>query len=127
MRGGLLLTIFLIASPIAFAKSFTVYKYSPAELPHIYMYSCGKSDCSDLQVKAVRLINKRFGKRLTRRLKDSPLYNYPTYWVYSESKCDFRIKAVERMPTVTSTMDWYEVNTCTGKVEKVCHLRSGCK
>ena len=127
MKPLFLISFLLSSAPIVFAESFTVYTYSSAESPDKYMYSCGKSDCTDLQLQAARLIHNHYGKGLTERLKDSPSYKYPTYWVYSESKCDFTIKAVERMPTVTSTMDWYEVNTCTGKVEKTCHLRSGCK
>ena len=118
MKRGLLLTFFLVSSPVAFAESFTVYKYSSAESPDKYMYSCGESDCTDLQVKATRLVHDRYSKRLTKRLKDSPLYKYPTYWVYSENECDFRVKAVERMPTVTSTMAWFDVDVCKGKARR---------
>jgi len=115
MKRGLLLTFFLGLSPVAFAESFTVYQYSSAESPNKYMYSCGESNCTDLHVQATRLVHDRYGKRLTKRLKDSPLSKHPTYWVYSEKECDFRVKAVERMPTVTSTMDCFDVDVCKGK------------
>ena len=118
MKRGLLLIFFLVSSTGAFAESFTVYKYSSAESPDKYMYSCGESDCTDLQVQAARIVDKQYGKRLSKRLKDSPLSKYPAYWVYSENECDFRVKAVERMPTVTSTMDWFDVDVCKGEAKK---------
>ena len=118
MKRGLLLTFFLGLSPVAFAESFTVYKYSSAESPDKYMYSCGESDCTDLQVQAARIVDKQYGKRLSKRLKDSPLSKNPTYWVYSENECDFRVKAVERMPTVTSTMNWFDVDVCIGEAKE---------
>ena len=85
MSRGLLL-FFLVSSPVAFAESFTVYQYSSAESPNKFMYSCGESDCTDLQVQAARIVDKKYGKRLTKRLKDSPLSKYPSYWVYSENE-----------------------------------------
>ena len=118
MKRGLLLTFFLVSSPVAFAESFTVYQYSSAESPDKYMYSCGESDCTDLQVQAARIVDKQYGKRLSKRLKDSPLSKYPAYWVYSENECDFTVKAVERMPTVTSTMDWFDVDVCKGESKR---------
>jgi len=125
MKRGLLLTFFLGLSPVAFAESFTVYKYSSAESPDKYMYSCGESDCTDLQVQAARIVDKQYGKRLSKRLKDSPLSKYPAYWVYSENECDFRVKAVERMPTVTSTMNWFDVDVCIGEAKKWKWSRNG--
>ena len=125
MKRGLLLTCLLVSSPVVFAESFTVYEYSSAELPDKYMYSCGESNCSDLQIKAASLVDKRYGKRLTKRLKDSPLSKHPTYWVYSEKECDFRVKAVERMPTVTSTMNWFDVDLCLGEAKKWKWSRNG--
>tara|TARA_Y100001968_G_scaffold226535_1_gene209315 strand:+ start:76 stop:474 length:399 start_codon:yes stop_codon:yes gene_type:complete len=125
MKRGLLLIFFLVSSTGAFAESFTVYKYSSAESPDKYMYSCGESDCTDLQVQAARIVDKQYGKRLSKRLKDSPLSKYPAYWVYSENECDFRVKAVERMPTVTSTMNWFDVDVCKGEAKKWRWSRNG--
>ena len=125
MKRGLLLTFFLVSSPVAFAESFTVYQYSSAESPNKFMYSCGESDCTDLQVQAARIVDKKYGKRLTKRLKDSPLSKYPSYWVYSENECDFTVKAVERMPTVTSTMNWFDVDVCKGEAKKWRWSRNG--
>ena len=125
MKRGLLLTFFLGLSPVAFAESFTVYQYSSAESPNKYMYSCGESDCTDLQVQAARIVDKKYGKGLTKRLKDSPLSKYPAYWVYSEKECDFTVKAVERMPTVTSTMNWFDVDLCLGEAKKWKWSRNG--
>ncbi len=118
MRRGLLLTFLLVSSPVVVAESFTVYQYFSAESPDKYMYSCGESDCTDLQIKAARLVDKRYGKRLTKRLKESPLSKYPTYWVYPENECNYSVKAVERMPTVTSTMDWFDVDVCKGEAKR---------
>ena len=59
------------------------------------------------------------------RLKDSPLSKYPTYWVYSENECDFTVKAVERMPTVTSTMNWFDVDVCIGEAKEWKWSRNG--
>ena len=119
MKRGLLLTFFLVSSPVAFAESFTVYQYSSAEPPDRYRYSCRSSRCGESEINAVKLVNEDYGETLTKRLVNYPLYKNPTYWVYSENECDFTVKALESMPTVASSMGWFDVDICKKTINKI--------
>ncbi len=94
-----------------------------AEPPTRYKMTCmDSSQCGEPERKAVRLVNEKYGARIVERLKNSPIYKYPWYWVQLEkNECTFRVKQVEDMPRHVVTWYWFDVDICKGEA-KAFHL-----
>ena len=78
-----------------------------------------------LEERAVDLVIAKYHKQLKKRLEGTGVK--PAYMVFKKDNCNVRVKAGTHQPTTFSTLEWFDVNVCTGKVEKICLLRPGCK
>ena len=78
--------------------------YSPvnAEQYPRHKYTCPESqgECSEGERAAIKLVNDKYWKMLSDRIKENKFYKYPWYWVY------------KNMPTHTVTMEWIDVDIC---------------
>ena len=77
------------------------------------------------KMKAIRLVADKFDNQLRKRLEGTGVN--PAYMAWVDDDCNVTIKAGTHQPRTFSAMEWFDVNVCTGKVEKSCLLRSGCK
>ena len=75
--------------------------------------------------KAIRLVINKFDNQLRKRLEGTGVS--PAYMAWIDDDCNVTIKAGTHQPRTFSAMEWFDVNVCTSKVEKICLLRSGCK
>ena len=75
--------------------------------------------------KAIRLVINKFDNQLRKRLEGTGIN--PAYMAWVDDDCNVTIKAGTHQPRTFSAMEWFDVNVCTSKVEKICLLRSGCK
>ena len=83
-------------------------------------------NASDIQKsKAIRLVANKFDKQLKKRLEGTGAN--PAYMAWVKDDCKVTIKAGTHQPSTFSALEWFDVNVCTEKVEKICLLRSGCK
>ena len=91
--------------------------YSPidAEQYPIHKYTCPDSawECNQEERAVVKLVNDKYWKMLSNRIKENKFYKYPYYFVYKDSKeCKYMVAAREDMPTHTITMEWIDVDIC---------------
>ena len=91
--------------------------YSPiyAEQYPIHKYACPDSgwECNQEERAVVKLVNDKYWKMLSNRIKENKFYKYPYYFVYKDSKeCKYTVAAREDMPTHTITMEWIDVDIC---------------
>ena len=90
--------------------------YSPvnAEQYPRHKYTCPESqgECSEGERAAIKLVNEKYWKMLSDRIKENKFYKYPWYWVYKKEECKYRVGAKEDMPTHTVTMEWIDVDIC---------------
>ena len=77
------------------------------------------------KMKAIRLVADKFDKQLKKSLEGTGAN--PAYMAWVRDECNVSIKAGTHQPRTFSALEWFDVNVCTGKVEKRCRLRSGCK
>ena len=77
------------------------------------------------KMKAIRLVADKFDKQLKKLLEGTGAN--PAYMAWIDDDCNVTIKAGTHQPRTFSALEWFDVNVCTGKVEKICLLRSGCK
>ena len=77
-----------------------------------------------LEERAVDLVIAKYDKQLKERLKGTGVN--PAYMAWVKDDCKVTIKAGTHQPRTFSAMEWFDVNVCTEKVEKICLLRSGC-
>ena len=77
------------------------------------------------KMKAIRLVADKFDKQLKKLLEGTGAN--PAYMAWVRDECNVSIKAGTHQPRTFSALEWFDVNVCTGKVEKRCRLRSGCK
>ena len=75
--------------------------------------------------KAIRLVINKFDNQLRKRLEGTGVN--PAYMAWIKDDCKVTIKAGTQQPRTFLAMEWFDVNVCTEKVEKICLLRSGCK
>jgi len=75
--------------------------------------------------RAIRLVINQFDNQLRKRLEGTGVN--PAYMAWVKDDCKVTIKAGTHQPRTFSAMEWFDVNVCTEKVEKICLLRSGCK
>ena len=88
----------------------------------IHKYTCPQSggECNKEERTVIKLVNDKYWKMLSDRIKDNKFYNYPWYWFYKEKReCKYRVAAKEDMPTHTITMEWIDVDIC----EKTTKIR----
>ena len=90
--------------------------YSPvnAEQYPRHKYTCPESqgECSEGERAAIKLVNDKYWKMLSDRIKENKFYKYPWYWVYKKGECKYTVGAKEDMPTHTVTMEWIDVYIC---------------
>ena len=94
-------------------------------LPGVPVISPLCPDINSLRSKATKLVIKKYDKQFKKLLEGTGVN--PAYQTWVEDECNVTIKAGTHQPTTFSTLEWFDVNVCTGKVEKICRLRSGCK
>ena len=78
-----------------------------------------------LEERAIDLVIEKHDKRLKKSLEGTG--KNPAYMAWTDDDCNVRIKAGTHQPATFSTLEWFDVNVCTKKVEKVCLLRGGCE
>ena len=81
----------------------------------IHKYTCQGEKCSDGELVAVKLVNKKYWEMLSERIKENKFYKYPWYWVYQKdvfNECKYTVAAKEDMRTHTANMEWIDVDIC---------------
>ena len=94
---------------------FGLYTPTNAEQYQRHKYTCPDSggECNEEEIAVVKLVNDKYWKMLSDRIKKNKFYKYPWYWVYKEKgNCKYRVAAKEDMPTHTVTMEWIDVDIC---------------
>ena len=89
--------------------------YNPvnAEQYPIHKYTCPKTggECNEEERAVVKLVNDRYWKMLSDRIKENKFYKYPYYFVYKDTrKCKYTVGAKEDMPTHVVNMEWIDVD-----------------
>ena len=80
-----------------------------------HKYTCPESqgECTGGERAAIKLVNDKYWKMLSDRIKENKFYKYPWYWVYKEKgECKYTVAAKEDMPTHTANMQWIDVDIC---------------
>ena len=93
---------------------FGSYIPTNAEQYPIHKYTCPDSggECNEEERAVVKLVNDKYWKILSDRLKENKFYKYPWYWVYKRGECKYSVGAKEDMSTHTVTMEWIDVDIC---------------
>ena len=84
----------------------------------IHKYTCPKTggECNEEEKAVVKLVNDKYWKILSDRIKENKHYKYPWYFVYKDSReCKYTVGAKEDMPTHVVNMEWIEVDICEKK------------
>ena len=86
-----------------------------------HKYTCPESqgECSEGERAAIKLVNDKYWKMLSDRIKENKFYKYPWYWVYKKEECKYRVGANEDMRTHTVTMEWIDVDICEKTTELI--------
>ena len=107
---------------------FGSYIPTNAEQYPIHKYTCPDSggECNEEERAVVKLVNDKYWKILSDRIKENKFYKYPWYWVYKRKDCKYEVAAKEDMSTHTANMEWIDVDICE-KTTKLINLgrRSG--
>ena len=79
-----------------------------------HKYTCLESqgECSEGERAAIKLVNDKYWKMLSDRIKENKFYKYPWYWVYKRKDCKYEVAAKEDMSTHTANMEWIDVDIC---------------
>ena len=83
-----------------------------------HKYTCPESqgECTEGERAAIKLVNDKYWKILSDRIKENKFYKYPYYFVYKDSReCKYTVGAKEDMPTHVVNMEWIEVDICEKK------------
>ena len=94
---------------------FALFFPANAEQYQRHKYTCPESqgECSEGERAAIKLVNEKFWKILSDRIKENKFYKNPWYWVYKEKgECKYTVAAKEDMPTHTANMEWIDVDIC---------------
>ena len=81
----------------------------------IHKYTCPRTggECNKEERAVVKLVNDKYWKILSDRIKENKFYKYPYYFVYKDAKeCKYTVGAKEDMPTHVVNMEWIEVDIC---------------
>ncbi len=103
---------------------FGLYPHTNAEQYQRHKYTCPKTggECNEEERAVVKLVNDKFWKMLSDRIKENKFYKYPYYFVYKDSReCKYRVGAKEDMPTHVVNMEWIEVDICKKKTRLLYH------
>ena len=87
-----------------------------------HKYTCPKTggECNEEERAVVKLVNDKYWKMLSDRIKENKFYKYPYYFVYKDNrKCKYTVGAKEDMPAHVVNMEWIEVDIC----EKITKLK----
>ena len=100
-----------------FLLTLIVGLYIPtnAEKYKRHKYTCPESqgECTEGERTAIKLVNIKYWKMLSEKIKENKFYKYPWYWVYKEKgECKYTVAAKEDMPTHTANMEWIDVDIC---------------
>ena len=74
-------------------------------------------DIDSLKSKAIKLVIKKYDKKLKKRLEGTGVN--PSYMAEAASKCNVSVRAGTHQPTTWSVMEWFEVNVCKGQVKLI--------
>ena len=91
-----------------------------AEQYPIHKYTCPDSggECKEDERAVVKIVNDKYWKMLSERIKENKFYKYPYYFVYKDLReCKYTVGAKEDMPTHVVNMEWIEVDICEKKTE----------
>ena len=93
---------------------FTLITPVKAEQYKRHKYTCLESqgECTEEERAAIKLVNDKYWKVLSERIKENKFYKYPWYWVYKRGECKYAVGAKEDMYTHTVTMEWIDVDIC---------------
>jgi len=94
---------------------FGLYTPVNAEQYPIHKFTCPKTggECNEEERAVVKLVNDKYWKMLSDRIKENKHYKYPWYFVYKDSReCKYTVGAKEDMPTHVVNMEWIEVDIC---------------
>ena len=96
---------------------FGSYIPTNAEQYPIHKYTCPDSggECNEEERAVVKLVNDKYWKILSDRIKENKFYKYPWYWVYQKDifkECKYTVAAKEDMRTHTANMEWIDVDIC---------------
>ena len=72
-------------------------------------------DIDSLKSKAIKLVIKKYDKKLKKRLEGTGVN--PSYMAEAKSKCYVTVRAGTHQPTTWSVMEWFEVDVCKRKVQ----------
>ena len=100
---------------LCFSLFFTLITPVNAEQYKRHKYTCPESqgECTEGERAAIKLVNDKYWKILSDRIKENKFYKYPWYWVYKEKgECKYTIAAKEDMSTHTANMEWIDVDIC---------------
>ena len=100
---------------LCFSLFFTLIIPAIAEQYKRHKYTCPESqgECTEGERAAIKLVNDKYWKMLSDRIKENKFYKYPWYWVYKEKgECKYTVAAKEDMPTHTANMEWIDVDIC---------------
>ena len=94
-----------------------------AEQYPIHKFTCPKTggECNEEERAVVKLVNDKYWKMLSDRIKGNKFYKYPWYWVYKKGECKYTVGAKEDMQSHTVTMEWIDVDICK-KTTKLINL-----
>ena len=93
-----------------------------AEPYPIHKYTCPRTggECNEEERAVVKLVNDKYWKMLSERIKENKFYKYPYYFVYKDTReCKYSVAAKEDMPTHIVNMEWIDVDIC----EKTTKIR----
>ena len=91
-----------------------------AEQYPIHKYTCPDSggECKEDERAVVKIVNDKYWKMLSERIKENKFYKYPYYFVYKDLReCKYTVGAKEDMPTHVVNMEWIEVDICEKKTK----------
>ena len=94
---------------------FALFFPANAEQYQRHKYFCPESqvECNEEERAVVKLVNDKYWKMLSDRIKENKHYKYPWYFVYKDSReCKYTVGAKEDMPTHVVNMEWIEVDIC---------------
>jgi len=80
-----------------------------------HKYTCPNTGgkCNEEERAVVKLVNDKYWKMLSDRIKENKFYKYPYYFVYKDIReCKYSVGAKEDMPTHVVNMEWIEVDIC---------------
>ena len=90
----------------------------------IHKFTCPDTGgkCNEEERAVVKLVNDKYWKMLSDRIKENKHYKYPWYFVYKQGECQYSVGAKEDMPTHVVNMEWIEVDICK-KTTKIMDFR----